>query len=39
MGTKYQEMDLNKHFEDLRERMNGPDSFDKVLRKTRVHVL
>ena len=36
MGTKYQEMDLSKHFEDLRERMNRPDSFDKVLRKTRV---
>ena len=39
MGIKYQEMDLNKHFEDLREWMISPDSFDEVLRKTRVHVL
>ena len=39
MKPTYQEMDWDKHFEDLRERMNGPDSFDKVLRKTRVHVL
>lgn len=39
MEATYQEMDLNKHFEDLRERMNRPDSFDEVLRKTRVHVL
>lgn len=36
MGTKYQDMDLNKHFEDLREWMIRPDSFDEVLRKTRV---
>lgn len=39
METTYQEMDWDKHIEDLRERMNRPDSFDEVLRKTRVHVL
>lgn len=36
MEATYQEMDWDKHFEYLRERMNRPDSFDEVLRKTRV---